>query len=186
MDELGKDERKEFEKERERYTQTRAEVKEFKKLYKERARTIRQKKVADELAVAAKAKPKAKSRQKTSQNQRTCTEESYWEAVYKNVQKYLPTSAITQPELAKICPPGGSIWNNWKHANWQGHFPPHPRFGVDWSDGGHTESGYECIRVLWKQYFEKVGVGIESCPVVGLFPLLQTPPRCMTVSNDFG
>ena len=91
--------------------------------------------------------------------------------MYANVQKYLPKEgAITQADLAALCPPDGSIWNNWKDARWCGHYGRNARFSVEWADGGHRESGLECVRELWRQHMGAHPKATGECPVKGLLP----------------
>ena len=134
----------------------------------------RRKKHEDEQAAAkALAKGNGKGKGKGAARGRgrgVVADPTYEETVFANIQKYMPLGAeIVQSDLAAISPPGTSVWNNWKGASWCGHCPPYSRFKCNWSDGGHTASGYDCVRCLWEQYYKLHGGGTSQCPVVGLF-----------------
>ena len=175
--ELGKDERGEFEKEQKRAAGMAAEQKEFKKHYKARRKAHTERRIATFIEegkpVGGKGGKGKKGKGGGGKGLRTA--DDYWQKVYENVAKYLPVGdAVEQKTLAGICPPGGSVWRDWKRARWNGHFEANHRFGVPWSDGGYEEAGYEVVRELWRQHADFLSLEL-ACPVDGLFPKGDCP-----------
>lgn len=81
----------------------------------------------------------------------------------------VPENAISQTELRQMCPPGGSIWNNWKSGSWCGHLKPYPRHSAPWAVYGHREAALLTLRRMWKRFLEDNGMDIKACPVKKLF-----------------
>ena len=173
--ELSKEERTDFQKEMDRVASTRTEMKEYRKLYKEKRRAHTANCVAQFVVEAkAKAKGKAKAKAKRLGRGRGRAEhgaaDDYWARRYENIQKFLPDgAALDQTSLKVISPPNGHVWRDWKRAKWHGHYHGNPRFGVHWADGGYEEAGYETVRELWRQHCDFFAIDLH-CPVQGLFP----------------
>ena len=167
--ELGRDESREYKKELERACRAADDVKDFKVCFRAKRDTLR---AARAKAAAAKAKAVAKARGRgRGRGRGLVADPLYEEKVYANVLKHVPKEgAITQAELSALCPPGGTIWNNWKGARWCGHYAQNARFSLPWADGGHRESGLECVRLLWRQHMDADPLATGDCPVEGLFP----------------
>ena len=73
-----------------------------------------------------------------------------------------------QATLARYCPPGGHIWNNWRGSAWGGHMPPNTRTSCPWACG-HLASAIVVIRTLWEYYLLDNGLEQSACPINGLF-----------------
>eukprot|EP00959_Pyramimonas_sp_CCMP1952_P048871 1020911-Pyramimonas_sp.AAC.1 len=88
-------------------------------------------------------------------------------AKFAKVLSMVPEGALTQPQLARMCPPEGHIWNDWTNGAWAGHLKPHPRAHAPWAMG-HRAAALEVLRTLWLQYFWP-DTPASECPVKGLF-----------------
>ena len=81
----------------------------------------------------------------------------------------VPMDSITQQQASRITPPGGHIWNGWKHGAWHCHLPPYARFHAPWSVHGHHPAVLLCLRTMWEWWLEDAGLPWSACPVAGLF-----------------
>ena len=174
-EDIGRNERETVLKAKEKLRRGGKAAEDFKKIYIRRRRELRARRLAAAPAPKASAKPKPKPKPKASfaavgAAPALSPEEAYWARVHQNIQRFLPGdgSEITQKDLKRLCPPGGSVWNNWKHGKWQGHFRPNKRFAVPWTVG-RREAGLAVVRTLWRQYFVRWGLSATVCPVKGLF-----------------
>jgi hypothetical protein len=74
---------------------------------------------------------------------------------------------LSQPEVALMCPPGGSIWRSTAgRPAWCAHFPPNPRFSQPFAEPPWTcKSAARYVLVsLWNTYLTKAGMSWDDCP----------------------
>ena len=167
---LDADTKKEFEKERKRFSATRVELQEFDKCYSSKVKDIAAKRAQATVAATKAAKGARLRFGQASRGKGRGADPSYEEKRSANIERFLAgDEVLEQSYLAQLCPLGGSVWNNWKNAAWCGHYKGQKRFKRDWADGGRTEAGFALLKELWKQHCAGTGVQLSACPVEGLF-----------------
>ena len=158
-DMMTKDEIQQHAKQKEDHESHETHRRDFKAAYKEKKRKVGELKIA----ALAKAKAKCKAKAKAAPNPA--------EDALKRLKALamVPADAILQPQAARMCPPRGHIWNNWKGAAWCGHLPPYARISSLWAVYGHREACLTVLRAMWRRWLADNEMAIERCPVAGLF-----------------
>ena len=81
----------------------------------------------------------------------------------------VPGGAVTQPEAASLCPPGGRIWTNNYSGGWECHLPPFKRLARVDKLATHRGGQLTCLRYMWKLYLQGLrSLPLSACPVEGL------------------
>ena len=82
----------------------------------------------------------------------------------------LPKGAIPQSELAKLCPPGGHIWEGARGCgSWHVHLPTFPRWSRPWVPFGVDRAAQLVLQYLWVLWLRDNRLLPKHCPVKGLF-----------------
>jgi len=78
---------------------------------------------------------------------------------------------IAQKDAKRFIPPNCSIWVSATRGEWNGHTHGHPHRVYEPFNryGSSEEALHMCLRRLWLQFLEPLGLDGSSCPVEGLF-----------------
>ena len=89
----------------------------------------------------------------------------------------MPDGAVTQPQAAKLCPPGGHIWRNNYSGGWGCHLAPFKRLSRLDRLVSHKGGLLICLRYMWKLYLQDLhSLPLSACPVEGLLgPEAEAP-----------
>ena len=89
----------------------------------------------------------------------------------------VPDGAVTQPEAAKLCPPGGRIWRNNYSGGWECHLAPFKRLARLDRLVSHKGGLLICLRYMWKLYLQDLhSLPLSACPIEGLLgPEAEAP-----------
>ena len=88
------------------------------------------------------------------------------------VRRALPHRVFTlsQSEVARLGPPGSSVWQARQKGGWMGHLPPFKRVSAMWSDFGEERSPIVLLQKLCHLYLIVEGFDEDACPHTGVFP----------------
>ena len=82
----------------------------------------------------------------------------------------LPPSfaTLSQPQCARLCPPGGHLWLASSCGSWGCHYPPYKRKSFSWAMHTFDGAAKECLRLMWRYHLGDVALK-SRCPIAGLF-----------------
>ena len=76
---------------------------------------------------------------------------------------------MEQEEVAKLAPPGGSVWRARGRGGWMGHFPPFKRVQAMWEDFGVERAPIVLLQKLLHLHLIVEGLDESACPHKGMF-----------------
>ena len=143
------------------------ELKSFKAQWRAKRKQIREEKQA---RAKAAAKPRAR---RGARNQGAAPPEQPpalddIDEVRMRRRAGLPHGTLEQSDLASRCPPGASIWNNWRGGAWRILVPGYGGDNESWREHGWTNAGLKLVARWWRTWLEDHGMPMSDCPVDGL------------------
>lgn len=83
--------------------------------------------------------------------------------------KNVPVGVIDHATGKAMAPPGAVVWRARTDGRWCGKLRSYPEVSRSWARYGERQAMILMLRELWEEYLCAAGMGIEACPIDGIF-----------------